>query len=266
MFVDHIWGTFSLGAVVTALVHTTEFNRLSRIGQLGPCYHVFESAVGTRFEHSIGVSYLGRYIGTILKRKYPDKVTDKHIELLSVAGLLHDIGHGPYSHSYDHVATNSHEERSMLILDRMVDKYNLTFKQDDIQIIKRMIEPDDSITCKHWLYSIISNKIDVDRIDYVLRDARYLGQIIQFDRKQAYELLECAIIDDNNRLVFEGCELQKKNFFESRELLYKKYYRTKEVLDVEEKVLQYMLKNNIVKHKLDEFLELDDSIIREGLS
>ena len=110
---DIIHGNIVIDDIAKRIIDTEEFQRLRNIKQLGCCNFVFPGAVHTRFEHSIGVYHLAKkYIDLLnVNNQY---FTKRERECISVAGLIHDIGHGPYSHLFDDLfpTDKNHEYRS----------------------------------------------------------------------------------------------------------------------------------------------------------
>ena len=112
-----IHGHITITPLMQSVIDTPEFQRLRDLKQLGTTYFVFPSATHTRFEHSLGVSYLAGVMGESLQKNQPElEITDREIELLRVAGLIHDIGHGPFSHLYDDYIIEENDKRKDLIL------------------------------------------------------------------------------------------------------------------------------------------------------
>lgn len=164
------------------IIDTHEFQRLRELKQLGATYFVFPSATHSRFAHSLGVSFLAGQMTESLKKNQPElQLSERDIELIRIAGLIHDIGHGPFSHLYDnhvrHGTEPEHEERGCLLFRDMVQKYNLPFSKSEVDIIIQMISPTPK-SQNNWKFQIVANKvcqIDVDKLDYIRRDCYHLG-------------------------------------------------------------------------------------------
>ena len=98
---DIIHGNIIITPLAKRIIDTEEFQRLRNIKQLGCCNYVFPSATHTRFEHSIGVYHLAEKFINILSKNNPDIFSTTEKKCISIAGLIHDLGHGPYSHLFD---------------------------------------------------------------------------------------------------------------------------------------------------------------------
>lgn len=154
------------------LIGTREFQRLRRIRQLGTTYLTFHGAEHSRFNHSLGVYEIVRRMMTIFQgRPYWD---DEERLLCLTAALLHDVGHGPFSHSFEKVFDFNHEEWSRNIItgnteiNHVLRSVDDTFPQAVADVIaKKYPNP--------LVVSLISSQIDADRMDYLLRDAYYTG-------------------------------------------------------------------------------------------
>ena len=182
------------------IIDTFQFQRLQGMKQLGVCDRVFRGAVHTRFEHSMGVAYLAEKLAKQLRKTQPKLgITDTDVLCVKVAGLCHDLGHGPYSHLYDGVFIKRmypngkingkkwrHEDGSVQMFNYLLKtnniklkKYNLTdedklFIEEIIGGVeegKRKGRPKE----KFFLYDIVNNTrsgLDVDKLDYFQRDAK----------------------------------------------------------------------------------------------
>jgi deoxynucleoside triphosphate triphosphohydrolase SAMHD1 len=210
VFNDPIHGHVEVSGLSVKIIDTPQFQRLRDVSQLGGCYYVFPGAASRRFEHSIGVCHLARQFVDALRSKQPElNITDADALCVEVAGLCHDLGHGPFSHLYDGrflpiINRNhdfAHEHASIGLFDYLIEANNLlpVFNQfglnkDDIHFIKELMlgdkneGPKDFVWKgrdeKSFLYDIVANKrngIDVDKFDYFARDCHVLGLTKSFD-------------------------------------------------------------------------------------
>lgn len=202
---DNVHGCITISAIAKAVTHHKYFQRLKDIHQLGPLHFKFPYADHSRFEHSIGVAYLARHACTQLRGKHPE-ITDREVLCVEIAGLCHDLGHGAYSHSFDHLLrelgvedhTAHHEVRSQVLTRKVIESLNesgtTNIPNSDIELIQYFIDPDKFMQIYKkkpeffaGLEQIVSNpvhKVDVDKMDYLLRDA----QALRFDQTLKYTL------------------------------------------------------------------------------
>ncbi|MGN7476903.1 HD domain-containing protein [Solibacillus silvestris] len=159
--------------VVWDLIKTREFQRLRRIKQLGTTYLVFHGAEHSRFNHSLGVyEIVRRIVDDVFKGR---KEWDESERLLVLcAALLHDLGHGPFSHAFENVFETDHEyfTRRILLEDTEVNAVLRRVAPDFPEKVAQVIEktyPNELVV------SLISSQIDADRMDYLQRDAYYTG-------------------------------------------------------------------------------------------
>ncbi|BAB07537.1 HD domain-containing protein [Halalkalibacterium halodurans] len=158
--------------LIWALIGTKEFQRLRRVRQLGTTFLTFHGAEHTRFNHSLGVYEITRRIIEVFQGRPYWNEEERLLTLC--AALLHDIGHGPFSHSFEKVFDTDHEEwtRRMIVGDTEIHNVLLKMGDDFPQKVADVIEktyPNKLVT------SIISSQIDADRMDYLQRDAYYTG-------------------------------------------------------------------------------------------
>ena len=226
---DKIHGMIALTPLMLSFIDTPEFQRLRQIKQLGSSQFIFPTANHTRFEHSLGVSHLARTVGTHLKLK------KKEIELLALAGLLHDIGHGPLSHSFDQFLEENdifksegtltkHENRSISIIQMMVKKYKIKLSKKDLEYIFKCIQPPPEF--RTYAHDIISGEYDMDRFDYILRDS-YSTISIRFNLKTVYHIINSSFINEDGRLAYkESNTVQRalQTFKEDRLYMYQNVY------------------------------------------
>ena len=267
---DIIHGNINIDSLAKRIIDTEEFQRLRNIKQLGCCNFVFPSATHTRFEHSLGVYHLAKKYIQILNTD--TQFTDNDIKCITIGALIHDIGHGPYSHLFDEIVdkNKNHEYRSIELLKLMNHKYNLELSDNDIIQIKKIIYP-INISCKKdkkYLYQIVSNNngIDVDRFDYIIRDIKMTGLNygIEYER-----IMNHSQIIDGEIVYSEKVKTSIDEFFRIRFIMYKEVYNHHTV-----RAIEYMMKDfikgmdkiinisNIIENEVwEDFIRLNDSII-----
>ena len=257
------------------IIDTKEFQRLRDLKQLGAVSFVFPSANHTRFEHSLGVSYLAGIMASSLRDKHPEKkITERDIECIRIAGLIHDIGHGPYSHLYDHYVRLAdepeHEERGCQIFRELVKTANLELTQEEVEDIILMVNPTNNVA-NHWKYQIIANKIsqvDVDKIDYLQRDSYHIG--LKIDGEYSRLLTQCYIkeyqssIDKNKKKVYQVIAWPEKLQFDMFALFHTRYRLHKQVYNHHTvKAFEYIIAEILqqLREKTIPFIECSDSMV-----
>ncbi|MCZ8284292.1 MAG: HD domain-containing protein, partial [Bacteroidia bacterium] len=166
---DPIYGFVTLpDELVYDLINHPIFQRLRRIKQLGLTNLVYPGALHTRFHHAIGAMHLMAEALQVLKSKNV-KITDEECRAAVIAILLHDIGHGPFSHALEHTIVKGvhHEVLSMMLMDEL----NKTFK-GKLSLAIRIFKDEHP---KKFLHQLVSSQLDVDRLDYLKRDSFFTG-------------------------------------------------------------------------------------------
>ncbi|NEP60944.1 MAG: HD domain-containing protein [Symploca sp. SIO2G7] len=159
-------------SLLVKLIDTSVFQRLRRIRQLGPAYLTFHGAESSRFTHSLGVMAIARRAFDRLAAIYPE--LSSHRAAVLCAALLHDIGHGPFSHTAEEVFGGHHEHWTQKILELsseirgLLDQFSLSLRQE-IQQIYQHQHP------VPFVWQLVSSQLDCDRIDYLMRDSYFTG-------------------------------------------------------------------------------------------
>lgn len=159
--------------VVWELIDTFEFQRLRRIHQLGGTYQVYHSAEHSRFSHSLGVYEIVRRMVNEIK-DIDEELSEFEKVSVMIAGLLHDVGHGPFSHAFEGISNTNHEEYTVRIIcgntqiHRVLDKYDTRLAKEVSMIINHT-HPNALLT------QLVSGQLDADRMDYLLRDSYFTG-------------------------------------------------------------------------------------------
>ena len=250
------------GGIILNLIEHPYFQRLRRISQLGLTSLVYPGALHTRFHHAIGAMHLMQKSINVLRSK-GHEISNEEAEGAKIAILLHDIGHGPYSHSLEHsiVDNISHEELSLFYMHKLNNEFN--GKLDlAIQIFK------DEYS-KSYLHQLVSSQLDMDRMDYLNRDSFYSG--VQEGVVGAERIINMLDVV-NDKLVVESKGIySEEKFLIARRLMYWQVYFHKTVVSAEQmliKVLQRakeLSQNNIdlfgtssLKHLLNNNFTIED--------
>jgi len=225
---------------VIDLIDTPEFQRLRRIRQLGAAMLVFQGAEHSRLTHSIGVAHLAKRLFDRIASdvNFPKEGDTEEIRRAVIAGaLLHDIGHGPYSHLFERVfAAKDHEKWGLeIISDGDTEVYQVLKKHGLTDSVKRIFE---KTFRPRFALDIISSQLDADRLDYLLRDSYMTGVAYgRYDLDWLIEVIELARIPTNgrdlgltiNRRKFHGAE----QFVIGRYLMYQQVYFHKTIRSAE---------------------------------
>ncbi|MBX4173291.1 HD domain-containing protein [Weissella viridescens] len=167
--------------VILDLIATPEFQRLRRVKQLGVTSEVFHGAEHSRFSHSLGVYEIARRIERHLAQFYPTQTnTDglwnpKERLVLLCAALLHDLGHGAYSHTFEHIFNTDHEAYTQEIILSPTTQINAVLKQVASDFPEKVAQVIAKTYPNPQVVQLISSQIDADRMDYLLRDAYFTG-------------------------------------------------------------------------------------------
>lgn len=167
--------------VILDLINTKEFQRLRRIKQLGPASYTFHGAEHSRFTHSLGVYEITRRICDGFLRNYPSKASgdglwDDSQRLVALcAALLHDIGHGAYSHTFEHIFGTNHEAITQEIITSEKTEVNQVLSKISPSFPKEVASVIDHTYPNKQVVQMISSQCDADRMDYLLRDAYNTG-------------------------------------------------------------------------------------------
>lgn len=258
---DPIHGHIEFHPLLIRIIDTPQFQRLRYIKQLGGGYYVFPGASHNRFEHSLGVGYLGGCLVRTLSEKQPElRISDRDILCVQIAGLCHDLGHGPFSHMFDGrfiplarpEVKWTHEQGSVQMFEHLVnsnglrpvmEQYGLIPEEDICFIKEQIIGPletpvKDSVWPykgrpkeKSFLYEIVSNKrngIDVDKWDYFARDCHHLGIPNNFDYNRFILFARVCEVDNEKRICTRDKEAGNLyDMFHTRNWLHRKAYQHK---------------------------------------
>jgi uncharacterized protein len=279
IFNDPIYGFISIPhEIIFDLIEHPYFQRLRRIRQLGLTHLVYPGALHTRFHHALGAMHLMCNAIDVIRSK-GHEITADEATGVTIAILLHDIGHGPFSHTLEHniVSEIKHEELSELFMDRLNEEFEGKLSLG-IEIFKNKYH-------KKFLHQLVSSQLDMDRLDYLKRDSFYTGVsegVISSDR--IITMLE--VFNDMLSVEEKGIYSIEK-FLVARRLMYWQVYLHKTVISTENLLINilkraqwlaqqkielfatpafsYFLNNKVDRkafHKkeiLDLFSELDDN-------
>ncbi|KAK8587769.1 hypothetical protein V6N13_086743 [Hibiscus sabdariffa] len=281
---DNVHGNIYLDPLALKFIDTEQFQRLRELKQLGLAHMVYPGAVHSRFEHSLGVYWLaGEAIQKLKTYQGSELGIDRFdVQTVKIAGLLHDVGHGPFSHLFEREFLPkvlngfkwAHEEMSAKLINHIVDVHHIDVESEMIKRVEEMIlassefAPPKSAKEKQFLYDIVANGrngIDVDKFDYIVRDSRACGLGCSFDFHRLMETMRVL----GDEICYRAKDyLSIHKLFATRADLYRTVYTHSKVKAVELMVVDALLKANsyleISSSIQDpsEYWKLDDSIIK----
>ncbi|KAM4610286.1 deoxynucleoside triphosphate triphosphohydrolase SAMHD1-like [Polymixia lowei] len=276
VFNDPIHGHLEIHPLLIKIIDTPQFQRLRNLKQLGGVYFVFPGASHNRFEHSIGVGYLAGKLVQALDERQPELlISPRDILCVQIAGLCHDLGHGPFSHMFDRMFIPKmrpgyqwkHETASLAMFDHLVSAngleqvmkdYGLVFPED-LDFIKEQIGGplDNNAPPGEWpykgrpeeksfLYEIVANKrngIDVDKWDYFARDCHHLGIQNTFDYRRFLKFARVCEVDGKKHICTRDKEVHNLyDLFHTRNSLHRRAYQHKVANIIETMVTEAFIK------------------------
>ena len=283
---DPVYGFISLRFGLTLdLMDHPYLQRLRRISQLGLSHLVYPGAVHNRFHHAVGAMYLMQEaIDTLREKGVP--ISDEEAEGACAAILLHDIGHGPFSHALEHSLVEGvhHEDLSVLMMNRMNEEFG--------GALDLAIDIFNDHHPKPFLHQLVSSQLDMDRLDYLSRDSFYSG--VAEGKVGSERIIKMLNVVGGQLVIEEKGIYSIEKFLVARRLMYWQVYLHRTVLSAEYMLMQCLkrahelgesgeslfatpalslfLRNRLDRTRfladpeiLDRFADLDDSDILSAL-
>lgn len=309
---DKVWGDIPMTDLAISIIDTPMYHRMSYIKQTSMAYRVFPTATHTRFNHQVGVyGLLKKTLNTLISKGHlsmtedtipltPTEmservkngikpgITKEEYEWICLGGLLHDLGHGPASHTFDDLIEElvikglvsnkkwrTHEERSQELFRNMVKNDNITISQEGVEYICNIINP--SVTHRNdFRFQFVNNEVnglDVDKMDYICRDCMVFGIASHANIERLID--NSSIVYDNQDVTnttmcgtywsfSERIKNEVFNLFTMRYQLYRDIYNHPKVIKFE---LAYkaVLSNNVGlilecfnENNIQSFIEMTD--------
>ncbi|KAG8905761.1 hypothetical protein FRB99_008334 [Tulasnella sp. 403] len=298
-FKDSVHDFIKFDSFICKIIDTPQFQRLRYLKQLGVSYFVFPSASHNRFEHCLGsdaidrddplgTGYLARKLVLHLQQRQPSLgINDRDIQCVTIAGLCHDLGHGPFSHVFDNYVIPAirgprpdgthwcHEEASEMMLDSLVRENDIPLSEDRIAFIKDLIRGEPRLSAGHnppekqFLFEIVANKrngIDVDKWDYIARDTKAIGEGCTLVTSR---LIEAArVVRDTIAYNWKDAQSVYELVY-SRYSLHKRFYNHKTAKAIEHMIVDVLVEADPVYHigaSIDDpsrYLYMTDSILED---
>ena len=244
---DPIYGFITIPSpLIFDLIEHPYFQRLRRITQMGLSHLVYPGANHTRFHHALGCLHLMKKSIDILNSKGIE-ITKEEEEAVLIAILLHDIGHGPFSHALEHSIVNdiSHEYLSLEFMNKLNSEFHGQLSLA-IDIFKGQHH-------KKFLCQLISSQLDIDRLDYLKRDSFYTG--VAEGNINSERLINMLNVVDNELVVEEKGIYSIEKFLVARRLMYWQVYLHKTGLCAEQILIRLLRRAKFIFQKSDEVIE-----------
>lgn len=221
LFNDPIYGFIEVpSGIVADVLETSIFQRLRRITQLGLSAFVYPGATHTRFHHALGAMYLMSSALDVLRKKHVS-ISEKEFEASLLAILLHDIGHGPFSHCLEGYLFHCHHEKMSLAL---MNVLNQQFN-GQLDLVLRIFEGDYE---RPFFYELVSSQLDMDRMDYLQRDSYYCG--VSEGIIGAKRLIQTLNVFQDKIVVEQKGVYSVERFMTARKIMYWQVYLHKTTL------------------------------------
>ncbi len=208
--------------LIIDLIDTPEFQRLRRVHQLGVSFFTFQGAEGSRFTHSVGVMHVASQLLKMVSERTPQ--VNKHRRLILASALLHDIGHGPYSHVTEKILGYDHEDWSCRIISEGT-KVNEVLRAHDPELPDQITAVLKKNFAPKYITHLVSSQLDCDRMDYLLRDSHQTGTAYGLFALQRV-LSSLEIDETGDRIIVAGEKGQAavEDYLFSRYSMYSQVY------------------------------------------
>jgi len=261
---DPIYGFITIpNSLIFDLIQHKYFQRLRRITQMGMSYLVYPGAHHTRFHHAIGCVHLMQQVVNVLRFKEVS-ITKEEEDALYAAILLHDIGHGPFSHAMEHSIVNnvSHERISLLFMEKLNTEFNSSLTLA-IKIFKGEYH-------RPFMCELISGQLDMDRADYLKRDSFYTG--VAEGNINSERLITMLNVVEDKLVIEEKGIYSVEKFINARRFMYWQVYLHKTGIAAEQLLIRALQRakelNKIEKIKTSRAFQyfLDNEICLENFN
>ncbi|GAB4397352.1 MAG: HD domain-containing protein [Microscillaceae bacterium] len=213
------------------LIQHPHFQRLRRIRQLGLAEYVYPGALHTRFHHALGAMHLMGLALTTLRQK-GFEISEAEMEAAQIAILLHDVGHGPLSHALEFILLKDirHERLSQLIMQGLNQEFGGG--------LSMAIDIFTDVYPRRFLHQLVSSQLDMDRLDYLLRDSFFTG--VMEGTIGADRIIKMLSLHKDELVIEEKGIYSVENFLTARRLMYWQVYLHKTNLSAEQMVIQIL--------------------------
>lgn len=241
IFNDPVYGFVTIHSdLVYDLIEHPFFQRLRRIKQLGMAEFVYPGALHTRFHHALGAMHLMHEALLVLQSK-GNLITEDEFEAAQIAILLHDIGHGPFSHALEYTILRNinHEDISSLLMEKLNTQFGGRLSLA-IDMFKGTYERD-------FFHQLISSQLDMDRLDYLTRDCFFTG--VAEGTIGVERIIKMLNVVNNQLVVEEKGLLSVENFLNARRLMYWQVYLHKTAICAETMLIQIISRARELIHQ-----------------
>lgn len=241
--------------------------------QLAAVHLLYPGATHTRYEHSLGVAHLANKFMTHLQAAQPElQIKEEHLQAVVLAGLCHDVGHGPWSHTFEsflhrYNPTTSHEDRSVEIMKLIISRHNIDIKPEIVEAAGKYIQGEVYEPYPKWLAQVIANKeddIDLDKFDYLGRDTNRTLNIAHFEYERL--IVNCRVIE--NKLAWKLSDMSTiDRMFYNRNDMFKRVYQHRVNQSLECMICDMLEAADEYLHlfdaadDIDKYISIDDRIM-----
>lgn len=234
---DKVWGNINIEKRYECIVNSKEVSNLKNKKQLGMV--LSNKAIHTRFDHSLGVYYLACKLVNIIKGKLSNYIDISKCDedAIKIMALVHDIGHGPFSHLAERLLNESHENNTVSLLKNNTDIHNIIINNFGSEVLDKVIylielkekvknngADYDNLDIMFIISKLLSGGIDIDRLDYIARDSYYV-ESYKYDFSSILDYINLDYVDDYLEIVFdEESEYLIANYLNKRYELYDTLY------------------------------------------